>query len=241
MKNTSLKTSALLLMVLVLSIVSCAKKNGVTPKKKLSYQFKVTGASAALVAGTQNSTLTTTATTGANITWQSGYANVASISFEGKNQDNKQSHEDFIESAVYKLDLFGTTQLIGKVDLAVGTYRNVDFKIELKQTASGAALFLKGVYASAKGNIPVELSLNEGNDNMEIKAIAKDLTVGAKDSYIAYINLHLDKLIVGVKSADLDAATLTGGTIVISSTSNVAIYTKIKATLGNCSDGDYNN
>ncbi|GAC1312479.1 MAG: hypothetical protein NVSMB24_34030 [Mucilaginibacter sp.] len=228
-------------MVLILSIVSCAKKNAVAPKKKLSYQFKVTGASSALVAGTQSSTLTTMASTGGNITWQSGYVNVESISFEGKNQENNQGHDDFIEPAVYKLDLFGPNQLIGKVDIAVGTYHNVDIKIELKQTPTGAALFLKGLYASAKGNIPVELSLNEGNDDMEIKALAKDLTVGAKDSYIAYINLHLDKLIAGVKSADLDGATLTGGTMVISSTSNVAIYTKIKATLGNCSDGDYNN
>jgi hypothetical protein len=241
MKNILLKSSALLLMAIVLCMVACSKKNDVAPKsKKISYQFKVAGASAPLTASVQHSNLATMAVTTGNITWQSGYANVASISFEGKNQDNNQNTDDFTEPIVYKVDLFNTNQFLGNVDIAVGTYHNVDIKIELKQTLSGPALFLKGTYASVKGNLPIELSFNEGNDQMEIVAIAKDLSIGVKESYVAFINFHLDKLMAGIQSADLDAATVTNGTILINSNSNAGVYSKIKANISGFSDADYN-
>jgi len=241
MKKILLKSSALLLIAIVFCMVSCTKKNDTAPNsKKISYQLKVSGTSAPLSASVKHSNLATMGITTGNITWQSGYANVASISFEGKNQDNNQNTDDFKEPAVYKVDLFNTNQFLGNVDIAVGTYHNVDIRIELKQTPADPALLLKGTYASAKGSLPIELSFNEGSDQVEIMAIAKDLSVGVKDSYIAFINFHLDKLMAGIQTADLDAATVTNGAILINSNSNAGIYSKIKANISSFSDADYN-
>lgn len=242
MKTVIIKTSILLL--LLLTIVSCKKQNSVTPSKKLSYQFKVVTASVPLSASINNSRLQilSTATGGGEVTWQSGYANVSSISFDGQNQNNNNEEDDFNEPQVYKVDLFSSNQLLGNIDVAPGTYHNVEIKVELKRTLTDSALFLKGIYTTASGSIPVELSL-DGNDNnlLEIPVTAQDLTVGSTNSYIAIINLHLDKLMAGVTSTDLDSATLINGSILINSSSNIAIYTKIKANIDNFSDDNYNN
>jgi hypothetical protein len=240
MKNL-VKTSALLLLVTV--IFSCAKKNDVTPKfKKLSYQFKVVNASVPISATTHSSSsLTINSTTGPNIVWQSGYVNVASISFEGKNENNNDTKNDFKEPIVYKLDLFNNSQLLGNIDIASGIYHNADIKLELQQSPNGSALFLKGTYTTSTGSKPVELALNEGNDQFEIIANAKDLNVTTKAAYIAFINLHLEKLMAGVTAASLNAATTTNGTISINKTSNTAIYSKIKSNINSFSDVDYDN
>jgi hypothetical protein len=244
MKNLRLKSSVALLIAIGFCMASCSKKNDAAPNsKKISYQFKVTGNSAHLTASVKHSSLTTmamsTMSTG-DITWQSGFANVSSISFEGKNQDDNQSTDNFVEPAVYKVDLFNANQFLGNVDIAVGTYHNVDIRVELKQSGADPALYLKGTYASAKGSLPIELSFNEGSDQFEILALAKDLSVGAKDSYVAFISFHLDKLMAGISATDLDAATLTNGSILIDSHSNADIYAKIKANISGFSDADYN-
>jgi hypothetical protein len=240
MKTVIFKISLLLLLLVI--ITSCTKKNAVPPSKKLSYQFKVITTAVPLSANINSSTLNTAA--GANITWQSGYANVSSISFDGQNQNDNSNNEEnnFSEPQVYKVDLFSSNQLLGNIDIATGTYHNVEIKVELKQTLTDSALFLKGIYTSASGNIPVELSLNGNNGGLlEIPVSTQDLTVGTIDSYIALINLHLDKLITGLTSTDLDSATITNGSILIDSSNNIAIYNKIQANINNFSDGNYNN
>lgn len=241
MKTVIFKISLLLLLLVI--ITSCTKKNAVSPSKKLSYQFKVTATAIPLSANINSSTLNTAA--GTSITWQSGYANVSSISFDGQNQnDNNSNNEEnnFSEPQVYKVDLFSSNQLLGNIDIATGIYHNVEIKVELKQTLTDSALFLKGIYTSVSGNIPVELSLNGNNGGLlEIPVSAQDLTIGTMDSYIALINLHLDKLIIGLTSADLDSATITNGSILIDSSNNITIYNKIQANINNFSDGNYNN
>ena len=234
MNTKKIINTVILLVLTVFFMGSCSKNTSVAPQvKKLSYQFKVQTPSAHLALSGPVSAAGPSGT----ITWQSGYANVASISFEGMDQQEHQNEDVCSEPQVYKVDLFSLSQLIGNVDIAVVDYHHVDIKIELKKTPTDSALFLKGVY----GSIPVELSLDEGNDNTEVIAIAKDLAVGVKDTYVSVINLHLDKLLTGVSASDLDSATLTNGTLYINSNSNPAIYSKILANLGNFSDGDYNN
>jgi hypothetical protein len=230
-------------LLLIMALTACSKKNDVTTvSKKLSYQFKIANPSVPLSSSVHNSNLTTTATSGGNIIWQSGYINILSISFEGKNENNNNMEVVFKKPAAYKVDLFtSSNQSLGNVDILTGIYHNANIRLETKQSSTGSAFYLKGIYTSVKGSIPVELSLNEGNNQMEILANAKNLSIGSKDSYIAFINLHLEKLMAGVTAANLDAATLTSGSILINSNSNVSIYSKIKANINSFSDGDYNN
>jgi len=237
-------------LMIVTSMVSCSKKNAPAPGvKKLSYQFKVLTAMAPLTStahGLRLNTMTLGTAIG-NIDWKSGFANVLAISFTGKNDNinndgnnNTNTDDIFIEPSVYNVDLFGGNQLLGNVDIAKGTYHNVEFKVELKSTSTEPAFYLKGIYASTNGSKPIELSLNEGSDQFEVLVTAKDLTVGSKDSYVAFINMHLDKLMTGVSTADLDIATIINGTILINQDNNTSIYAKIKANINSFSDGDYN-
>ncbi|MDF2432801.1 MAG: hypothetical protein JWP44_2432 [Mucilaginibacter sp.] len=245
MKVKVLKSSVLL--ILLVGIASCSKKNDPVPvTKKLSYQFKVLNTTVPLTSsahGLKTDALTLVTSIG-SIKWESGYSNILAISFAGKSDnihnDTTSADYTFIEPFVYKVDLFGGNQLLGNVDIAKGTYHDVEIKLELKSSSSEPALYLKGIYASANGGTPVVLSLSEGNDQLVILVTAKDLTVGAKDGYIAFINMHLDKLMAGVSTADLDAATVSNGSIFIDQNNNTVIYDKIKANINNFSDGDYN-
>ncbi|HWZ16056.1 MAG TPA: hypothetical protein VNW95_12530 [Mucilaginibacter sp.] len=246
MKAQVLKIGVLLMLLAV--IISCSKKNTPAPvsNKKLSYQFKVLNANVALSSSTPGSNTTALGT--GSINWQSGFANILSISFIGNNIDNNvnpndttiDTNDSFVEPSIYKVDLFGSNQLLGNVDIAKGTYHDAEIKVELKSSATEPALYLKGVYASANGNVPIELSLSEGGEQMEVIATAKNLTVSSKDSYVAFINMHLDKLMAGVTTGDLDAATLSNGSILIDQSNNTSIYDKIMANINGFSDGDYN-
>lgn len=250
MKAQVLKIGVLLMLLAV--IISCSKKNTPAPvsNKKLSYQFKVLNTKVALTASARAHSINaiTSATSTGTIDWQSGFANILSISFIGNNIDNNvnpndttiDTNDSFVEPAIYKVDLFGSNQLLGNVDIAKGTYHDAEIKVELKSSLTEPALYLKGIYASANGSVPIELSLSEGGEQMEVIATAKNLTVSAQDSYIAFINMHLDKLMAGVSTADLDAATLSNGSIIIDPNNNTAIYDKIMANIDGFSDGDYN-
>lgn len=245
MKNIFIKSGLLSLTVIALLLSSCSK-NSPKPAPKLSYQFRVANATAPLSATAHTSGLTTMsvgATTSANVTWQSGYAIVSSISFDGDNENegNKNEQDDFTESSPFKVDLFNANTLLGNVDIANGTYQNVNIKLELKETAADSALYLKGTYTPLAGTtVPVILSLDGKNNDLEILVKAKNLTIAATQSYIEFLDLHLDILMTGVSSADMNAATLTNGAIVINSTSNTAIYSKVLANLNNFCDGEGN-
>lgn len=77
-------------------------------------------------------------------------------------------------------------------------------------------------------------------NDLEILVKAKNVTIAAGQSYVEFLDLHLDILMAGVSGADMKLATLTKGTIVINSTSNTAIYKKVLATLNNFCDGEGN-
>lgn len=244
MKNTLIKSG--LLSLTAIALLSSCSKNSPKPAPKLSYQFKVTNAIAPLSATTRTSGLTTMsvgATTSANVTWQSGYATVSSISFDGDNENegNKNEQDGFTESSPFKVDLFTANTLLGNVDIANGTYQNINIKLDLKQTAADSALYLTGTYTPSVGTtVPVILSLNGKSDDLEIHIKAKNLTIAAGQSYIEFLDLHLDMLMTGVTSADMAAATLTNGAIVINSTTNTTIYNKVLANLDDFCDGEGN-
>lgn len=243
MKNILIKSG--LLSLTVVAVLGSCSKNSPKPAPKLTYQFKVTNAVAALSATAHASSGLATsslgATTSTNVTWQSGYATVSSISFDGNNENegNKNEEDDFIESSPFKVDLFNGNTLLGNVDIAYGTYQNINIKLELKRTSVDSALYLKGTYTPTAGStVPVILSLDGKSDDLEILVKARNLTVAANQSYIEFLDLHLDILMTGVTTTDLDAATLTKGAIIINATSNTAIYNKVLANLNNFCDGE---
>lgn len=246
MKKIVFSIGTLVLASLIL--ISCSKKNGVATTNKLTFQLKSMGNVVSLSPTTSSPSISSA------LTWQSGFANIANITSDIESKDIEGS-ESSTESAaaIKKVDLFGQNQLIGNINIAPGTYPNLNVWIEIAQTATEPALYLKGFYTNSAGKkTAIEFSLNEGtvqNDTnnqmqgenhhsdpgqIEIGATAKNLVVGNNST--ASITLHLDKLMTGITDADLDAATQTTGVIVIDKTQNPNIYAKIKANIYNSSD-----
>lgn len=241
MKNT-LK-NGLLVLAIAATLVSCSKNNNPKATSKLSYQFKVTTAIAPLSATVHTGSMSNMSlvSTPANITWQSGYATVSSISLDGQNENegNKDEQDNFVEPSPFKVDLFSSNTLVGNIDIANGTYQNVNIKLELKQTATDSALYLKGTYTSALGTTtPVILSLDGKGEDFEILVKAKNISVTGNQNVVEFLDLHLDTLLAGITTADMDAAALTNGAIVINSTINTDIYNKILANINDFCEGE---
>ena len=73
---------------------------------------------------------------------------------------------------------------------------------------------------------------------MEIEA--EDVTINSTTDYIGLVNLQLYKLLSNISTNDLSGATKTNGTIIISSSSNTALYAKFKTNLKAFGDCDFN-
>ena len=136
------------------------------------------------------------------------------------------------------VNLFNLSPVLGSISIPDGTYNEVELKLELKQTTTAAIpLTLKGMYTNASGaKIPVEFYFNE---DFEIEVEAEDLVVNGTNDYLGLINVQLNKLLTNVSSSDLDGASKTNGTIVISITSNPDLYNKLKANLNAFGDCDF--
>ncbi len=230
-----------------LLFVSCSKKKGVTLTNRLTFQLKSMNNKVTLSSALPNSSI-------ANLTWDSGFVNIISIvsDLAGQEAGRGESAANS-EPVITKVDLFGQSQSIGSINIAPGSYTNLNIRIEIAQNATSPALYLKGSYTNSAGaETPIEFSLNEGNvqndannqtqgDNqnvdpgqIEIGATAKNLVVGSNS--MTSVTLYLDKLMTGIATADLDAATKTGGAIVVNKASNINIYSKIKTNLTSSSD-----
>ena len=77
------------------------------------------------------------------------------------------------------------------------------------------------------------------NDEFEIEVEAEDLVVSGTNDYLGLINVQLNKFLTNVSSADLDQAVKTNGTIIITSSSNINLYNKLKSNLNAFGDCDF--
>ncbi len=136
------------------------------------------------------------------------------------------------------VNLFNLSPILGNVTIPPGTYNEVELKLELKKsTTSTIPLTLKGMYTNGSAiNIPVEFYFNE---DFEIEVEAENLVVSGTNDYLGLINMQLNKFLTNVSSSDLDGATKTNGTIIISSTSNLNLYNKLKSNLNAFGDCDF--
>lgn len=205
-------------------------------EKTLNYKFSVV-----TKVSTIGSTNTNPAVSGANtIAWESGYLNLTEFKFEAQ-KNEEQLKFSYKTTQPTKVDFFLPDQIIGGVSIPAGIYKKVEVKVAIKQVTPTAALFLKGLFTTNGGaKVPLEVSLTGTNDEMEFGIKAKDLEVSAKNVYTGVIKFHLDVLMLGITSAELDQATRTpNNVIVINRESNVKLYEKIKNNLGNIAEVEF--
>lgn len=239
MKTFRTGTIALVALT-VLSLAAC-KKSGNSPasqNSQLTFQMQADNASTNLSATTSGSKLATNSTfTGIpGLTFTSGTANISQFKFEAKRNGVE------IEVASRKLtniDLFAANPSIAGVTIDTGTYREIEIRALFQKSADTTAipLQLKGSFTTSGGAvIPIEFDLN---DNATIKSEVEDVHVTSTTDFAALIHVHLRKLEANVTAADLEAAKLTNGVLVISNTSNTTIYNKILNNFTNCGEAEF--
>ncbi|ASU33093.1 hypothetical protein [Mucilaginibacter xinganensis] len=214
---------------------SACQKNGSSPSTtgtQLSFAMSADNSSTALPSSVGG--LTTNATTGtASIAWTSGIANIAYFKLEAKKGNTSV---EIKSKALTNVDIFAPIPAKIAAAIDTGTYREIEIKIVLaKTTTANIPLTLKGNFTTAGGAVvPIEFDFN---DDAIIKAELENITVDGKTDLATTIKFHLNKLLTNTAAAILDKADRVNGTIVISSTVNVALYNAIKAHFELCGEG----
>jgi hypothetical protein len=229
-----------LVALTALSLAAC-KKSGNSPSStnsQLTFQMKADNSSTNLAATTSTNGLATSSTfTGiAGLTFTSGTANISQFKFEAKRNGVEI---EVTSKKLTNIDLFAASPSIAGVTIDTGTYREIEIRAIFQKSADTTAipLQLKGNFTASGGTvIPIEFDLN---DNATIKSEVEDVHVTSTTDFAALIHIHLRKLESGVTAADLEAAKLTNGILVISNTSNTAIYNKILNNFTNCGEAEF--
>jgi hypothetical protein len=236
----SIKTGICAAILLAVITMAACKKSGVSPSNssQVSFQMQADNSATTLAATPGASNGLVTNSVGASIsglTWTSGIANISKFKLEAK---KKGTGIEIESKNLTSVDLFALSPLAANVTVDTGTYKEIEVRVELLQTTTGAIpLTLKGTFTNSGGaTTPIEFDLN---DDVTIKAEAQDVVINGTTDFAALVHMHLNKLVAGLTAADLDAAALTNNTIVISKTSNTAIYNKILANLTTCGDSEF--
>jgi hypothetical protein len=236
-KMTTFKAGAIAGIMLAMISLSACKKPGDAPTSKtsqLSFQMVADNSTSSLAG---SSLTTNSAPTGAaGLTFTTGTANISRFKLEARRNGVET---EITSKNLTNVDLFALTPSIVNTTLDKGVYKEIEIKVVLQKTADTSAipLKLKGTFADSQGTvIPVEFDLN---DDVTIKAKAENIQVTSTTDFVALVHLHLLKLEAGIMAATLDAATLTNGMLIISSSSNTAIYNRVLANFSNCSEIEF--
>jgi len=213
-----------------LIITSCKKDSSSSGGGEVSYRLQPTSYSATLMGATKGNTISGAS----SVTWTSGSMIISEIDFEAKKEKLEIEYE---LKQIVSVNLFDLSPVLGNISIPDGTYDEVELKLDIKKSDSGVApLVLKGEYIDANGvKTPIEYSFNE---NIEIEVEAENVIITSAD-YIGMINLQLSKFLTNVSISDLAQVTKINGKILISSTSNSALYFKIKNNLNFVADCDF--
>jgi hypothetical protein len=233
-KSNKLEKSLILLMVVLLAF-GCKKGNAplpVTKASQVAFGVKAVNSSTILAASTSKLTVNSVATIPV-IQFTAGVANIAKFQLEAKTANSSVEIET---RNLMNVDLFAVNPSVASATLDTGTYKQIEVRVEFVKSADTSAtpLKLKGGFTAADGTvIPVEFDINE---DLTIKAEATNVVLHNTGDLLTIVQLHLDKIVAGITASDLAAADKTGGVIIISETSNINLFNKIKFNVEGCGD-----
>jgi hypothetical protein len=209
-KSNHMKFSILSLTGIALFFFSSCVKDAGTGTSTISFQLKAA----------------VSPVNGAAITWTAGSAGVASTKLEAKKNDSAQV--EFKADPNAQIDLFGVVS-ISNVAIPSGTFRHVEFRSELQPLSGKPSLHLEGTYTAGGVTTPISFDVNTA---INIKSERDSIVIAAAASnYTALTTIGLVTLTQDVTEPDLKAADRTSGKIIISATSNTAVYNKMLANL----------
>jgi hypothetical protein len=234
----SLKTKISIKYTLVLFIAStslfgCKKdrNQGPVSGSQISFGVKADNSTSTLSTAAVNINATSTAA----INWTEGIANVTKFKFEAKTNGVKKEIE---VHGLTNINLFALDPSFVNGTIDSGIYNEIEVKLVFTRSNTLAIpLTLKGSFTKADGTkVPVEFIVNE---DLEVKAEAKNVVIDKTTDLKTTIMLHLNQIFQGINAAALESAALTDGKIVISSTSNTTIFNKAKANVEHISGAKF--
>ncbi len=163
---------------------------------------------------------------GAAITWTAGSAGVASTKIQAKKNDS--TAVEFKSDPNAQVDLFGAVA-ITNIAIPTGVFRHVEFHAELQPLSSKPSLHLEGTYTAGGVTTPISFDVTTP---ITVVSARDSIVIAANANYTAVTSVGLVTLTQDVTEADLKAADRTSGKIIISSTVNIPVYTKMLANLG---------
>lgn len=225
LKNKININCLVILFAAVTGLFGCKKDVNTGPASRSNISFAVKADQSASSLATAN--LGSSATGVTTINWTEGIANVAKFEFEAKRNGFKQEIE---VKGLTNVNLFALDPSFVNAAIDSGVYNEIELKLVFhKSTSAAIPLTLKGSYVKADGTaVPVELYVNE---DLEIKSEVRNVVIDQNTDLKTTIMLHLNNLFQNINAADLEAAVLTSGKIVISSSSNSNIFIRAKSNV----------
>ncbi|MGN6178797.1 MAG: hypothetical protein ACTHNW_06430 [Mucilaginibacter sp.] len=224
---------------------SCKKGNSSTSGKsasQLAFAMKADNASIsanAISADGQNSGTQwgTTDTIHAMVNWTSAIANVSAFKLEAI---KRGLSIEITSRGLQNINLFAPVPTSISTMIDTGTYTKVELRAILLRSSDTSAmpLTLKGSFTTTGGTVvPVVVDYN--NDAI-IKVEAKNVTITSTSDLLTTLTVHLNMLLAGVSTADMNNATRVNGVILINSTTNSGILEHIRDNLfHSCDGGDF--
>ncbi|MGN6569496.1 MAG: hypothetical protein ACTHJ0_16170 [Flavipsychrobacter sp.] len=189
-----------------------------TGAPQMSYQLKAVNTSSSVGMKRTDSGL---------ISWTAGMAHPVMVKFEARKGGTQIDYRSAVDTTV---DLMGSiVATFGGFSIPTGTYNEIELKIDLDKSGATPALELDGTYTDTSGmSTPVTVQIN---DYVELQTEQHDVTIDSTETFTAVTTLDLSSISAGITQRMLARASLTGGTIVISSSSNRMLYEMILANL----------
>jgi hypothetical protein len=229
----TVRTSIIATMVLVvLSFAACkkgSKNSSVVPSgtAKLSFQMAATSANLASLPPDSVSSI-------AGLVWTAGNANIGKFAFEARRSGVSINIES---NNLTNVDIFALTPLQTYVTLDTGVYKEIEITAFLESTDTVPPLKVSGTFKNDSSKVvPIEFDLS---GHATVKVEQNNIDINGTTDYTALLDLQLTRLTKGVTAADLNGATLTGGKIIISKTSNTMLYWKMRSNIARCGWGEF--
>lgn len=227
--------SGLGLLFFSLFIFTACTKSKDSNDAELTYKVQPSNLTASVGTTVSESGLIVSVNSNSSLTWKAGFITIEQLSFEAKRENSE------IEYKLKKsptVDLFKQSQMLGSINLPAGTYNEVELKLVLQKQTTGDAFGLNGVYTDETGKqTPLDFHYNE---DLTFDIEAENLTVNTAADYTGVLKLELNKLLSGLSASDFKLASKNAnGVIVISSTSNVELFNKMKSNLNSLPKAEF--
>lgn len=223
MKRKTLRLFSIYLSAFFL-ISACTKEENKSDGE-ITYKIEPVNLTASIGANVSESGLILDFPTNSSLTWKAGYLTVSELNLAAK-RDNLEKEYKLKRSST--IDLFKLNDEFGSIYVPPGSYNEIEFELILNKQTTGNVFAISGDYKDEFGKLtPVEFNFNEG---MTFKLKAENKTVNASTDHIGLLTLHLNRLLANVNTFDLKSASKNvNGIIVVSTQSNVELFTKIRA------------